>query len=71
MKSKAHYKKCVELGIKPIPTSVEEDDCVDPAGGFCESVGVSGDSDSETDTDADEGNEGETESSGMHKILDK
>ena len=23
MKSKAHYKKCVELGIRPVPTSVE------------------------------------------------
>lgn len=24
MKSKAHYKKCVELGISPVPTAVDE-----------------------------------------------
>ncbi|XP_054269603.1 transcription factor HIVEP3-like [Macrosteles quadrilineatus] len=28
MKSKAHYKKCVDLGISPVPTSVD-DSCVD------------------------------------------
>ena len=25
MKSKAHHKKCVELGITPVPTTVDED----------------------------------------------
>ncbi len=25
MKSKAHHKKCVEMGISPVPTTVEED----------------------------------------------
>lgn len=24
MKSKAHYKKCVELGITPVPTVVDD-----------------------------------------------
>lgn len=28
MKSKAHYKKCIELGITPVPTVVD-DSCVD------------------------------------------
>lgn len=26
MKSKAHYKKCTELGLNPIPTSLPDDD---------------------------------------------
>jgi hypothetical protein len=26
MKSKAHFKKCTELGLNPIPTSLPDDD---------------------------------------------
>ena len=31
MKSKAHHKKCVELGISPVPTSVEDTQMADSA----------------------------------------
>lgn len=54
MKSKAHYKKCCELGISPNEgTDVEGSEMVQ-----------SGETDDDTDSDGDEGNEGETESSG-------
>ncbi|KAL0851059.1 hypothetical protein ABMA28_006942 [Loxostege sticticalis] len=53
MKSKAHYKKCCELGINPNEGTEE--------GG--EMTQCSGETDDETDSDGDEGNEGETESS--------
>lgn len=56
MKSKAHYKKCCELGINPNEGN-------DMEGG--ETI-QSGETDDDTDTDGDEGNEGETESSGKH-----
>ncbi|XP_045778055.1 uncharacterized protein LOC123875952 isoform X3 [Maniola jurtina] len=54
MKSKAHYKKCCELGINP-------NDGNDGEG--VEMAQCSGETDDETDSDGDEGNEGETESS--------
>ncbi|XP_047532188.1 uncharacterized protein LOC125067588 [Vanessa atalanta] len=54
MKSKAHYKKCCELGINPNEgTDIE---------GVEMSQG-SGETDDDTDSEGDEGNEGETESS--------
>ncbi|XP_037866946.1 uncharacterized protein LOC101737452 isoform X2 [Bombyx mori] len=53
MKSKAHYKKCCELGINP-----NEGDCDTNEMAQC-----SGETDDDTDSDGDEGNEGETESS--------
>ncbi|XP_063822433.1 uncharacterized protein LOC135072453 isoform X1 [Ostrinia nubilalis] len=53
MKSKAHYKKCCELGINPNEGTEE--------GG--EMTQCSGETDDETESDGDEGNEGETESS--------
>ncbi|XP_026320269.1 zinc finger protein 40 isoform X2 [Hyposmocoma kahamanoa] len=53
MKSKAHYKKCCELGINPNEgNDIESGETVQ-----------SGETDDDTDTDGDEGNEGETESS--------
>lgn len=55
MKSKAHYKKCCELGINP-----NEGNDADNG----EMAACSGESGEETDSDGDEGNEGETESSG-------
>lgn len=55
MKSKAHYKKCCELGINPN----EENDA---EGG--EMAQCSGETDDDTESEGDEGNEGETESSG-------
>lgn len=57
MKSKAHYKKCCELGINP-----NEGEGNDADNG--EMAACSGESGDETDSDGDEGNEGETESSG-------
>lgn len=51
MKSKAHYKKCCELGINPNEGNDEMAQC-------------SGETDDDTESDGDEGNEGETESSG-------
>ncbi|XP_063616527.1 uncharacterized protein LOC134789808 isoform X1 [Cydia splendana] len=54
MKSKAHFKKCCELGINP-----NEGNDVD--GG--EMAPGSGETDDDSDSDGDEGNEGETESS--------
>ncbi|XP_037968333.2 uncharacterized protein LOC105389308 isoform X1 [Plutella xylostella] len=54
MKSKAHYKKCCELGVSPGEGA--DGDSGDAAPG-------SGEEDDETDSDGDEGNEGETESS--------
>lgn len=54
MKSKAHYKKCCELGINP--NEGNETEGGDNAQG-------SGETDEDTDSDGDEGNEGETESS--------
>ncbi|XP_030027601.2 LOW QUALITY PROTEIN: uncharacterized protein LOC115445458 [Manduca sexta] len=53
MKSKAHYKKCCELGINPNEGDVE----------IGESAQCSGETDDDTESDGDEGNEGETESS--------
>ncbi|XP_041974927.1 uncharacterized protein LOC121730122 isoform X2 [Aricia agestis] len=54
MKSKAHYKKCCELGINPNEGNDGEN---------MEMAQCSGETDDETDSDGDEGNEGETESS--------
>lgn len=55
MKSKAHYKKCCELGINPNEGN-------DTEGG--ELAQCSGETDDDTESEGDEGNEGETESSG-------
>lgn len=55
MKSKAHYKKCCELGINPNEGNDMESG---------ELAQCSGETDDDTDSDGDEGNEGETESSG-------
>ena len=72
MKSKAHYKKCVELGLNPLPTSVDEDygledeqedssmtsSCAERT-----SNNPDGDDDSDSD-DMSDGEDGENESSG-------
>ena len=63
MKSKTHHKKCVELGISPVPTSVPDDynSATDEPGvpGPSNSVLQAGDSDSEDgdDSDGEEDNE--------------
>ncbi|XP_059051260.1 uncharacterized protein LOC131846056 [Achroia grisella] len=54
MKSKAHYKKCCELGINP-----NEGNDIESG----EMTQCSGETDDDTDSEGDEGNEGETESS--------
>ncbi|XP_045510933.1 uncharacterized protein LOC123705870 [Colias croceus] len=56
MKSKAHYKKCCELGINP-----NEGNDSNPEG--VEMTPCPEETDDETDSDGDDGNEGETESS--------
>ena len=59
MKSKAHYKKCCELGINPNEGN-------DAEGG--EMAQCSGETDDDTESEGDEGNEGETESSGKYDL---
>lgn len=59
MKSKAHYKKCCELGINPNEGNEEGS----------EMTHCSGETDDETESDGDEGNEGETESSGKTLLV--
>lgn len=54
MKSKAHYKKCCELGINP--NEGNDAEC-------SELAQCSGETDDDTESEGDEGNEGETESS--------
>jgi len=59
MKSKAHHKKCVELGISPVPTSVE-DSMHD--GGYSDQDGSglhAGDSDTDDDDMDDDEDEDE------------
>lgn len=56
MKSKAHFKKCCELGIN----LVEDMESVELSQG-------TGETDDDSDSD-DEGNEGETESSGNYIV---
>lgn len=73
MKSKAHYKKCVELGLNPLPNSVDED-YEDPEEGSVTSSGgeramnLAEDEDSDTD-DMSEGDDNENESSGKIEIF--
>lgn len=58
MKSKAHYKKCVELGLNPVPITLDDDAEMDGdqnslAGGSSTIPGD--DSDSYSDSDGDDG----------------
>ena len=52
MKSKTHSKKCVELGIIPVPTSVEENQLDDSKSS--EDPAMAGDSDTDDGEDADD-----------------
>lgn len=64
MKSKAHYKKCVELGINPIPILVDDDADME---GDQQSISSERTSTHTADTDSDDdsdGDDGESESSG-------
>lgn len=71
MKSKAHYKKCVELGLNPLPSSVDDDSCLDDdqedssmASSSCGDRQLNmadGDEDSDTE-DCTDGEDGENES---------
>lgn len=66
MKSKAHYKKCEELGLTPLPPSVDDDGADDDTEGASMTSGdhtstVPGDSDTD---DLSDGEEGENDSSG-------
>lgn len=66
MKSKAHYKKCKELGLNPLPMSVDDDGLDDDMEGDSMTSGdqtstMPGDSDSD---DMSDGDDGGNESSG-------
>lgn len=66
MKSKAHYKKCEELGLTPLPPSNDDDGADDDTEGASMTSGdhtstVPGDSDTDDLTD---GEDGENDSSG-------
>lgn len=66
MKSKAHYKKCKELGLNPLPMSMDEDGLDDDMEGDSMTSGdqtstMQGDSDSD---DMSDGDDGGNESSG-------
>jgi len=52
MKSKAHSKKCVELGIIPVPTSADDNQMDDSKGS--EEIAIAGDSDTDDCDDADD-----------------
>ncbi len=52
MKSKAHHKKCVELGISPVPTAVEEEEDEHKSGAIAGTI--PGDSDSDDDDEDDD-----------------
>lgn len=73
MKSKAHYKKCVELGLNPLPSSIDEDSCMDDdqedssmASSSCGDRTINtADGDDDTDTDdMSDGEDGGNDSSG-------
>lgn len=71
MKSKAHYKKCEELGLTPLPLSVDDDGADDDTEGASMTSGdhtstVPGDSDTDDLTD---GEEGENDSSGKLIVI--
>lgn len=70
MKSKAHYKKCVELGLNPLPSAIDEDyNPEDEDSSMTSSCGertsnlADGEDDSDTD-DMSDGDDAENESSG-------
>lgn len=73
MKSKAHYKKCTELGLNPWPATIDDDSCLDDdhedssmASSSCgerTNHMADGDDDSDTD-DISDGEDGENESTG-------
>eukprot|EP00092_Neocalanus_flemingeri_P003719 GFUD01003996.1.p1 GENE.GFUD01003996.1~~GFUD01003996.1.p1 ORF type:complete len:2148 (-),score=343.88 GFUD01003996.1:108-6551(-) len=52
MKSKAHSKKCVELGIIPVPTSADDNQMDDSKGSG--EIAIAGDSDTDDCDDADD-----------------
>lgn len=71
MKSKAHYKKCEELGLTPLPPSVDDDGADDDTEGASMTSGdhtstVPGDSDSD---DLSDGEDGENDSSGKLETI--
>jgi Zinc finger, C2H2 type len=54
MKSKAHSKKCVELGIVPVPTSADDSSSDDPKSSGDMMMIVAGDSDTDDGDDGDD-----------------
>lgn len=77
MKSKAHYKKCVELGLNPLLSAVDEnynpeddaeDSSIASSGGEHNSNMVDGDDVSDSD-DMSDGDENDNDGSGKYIIL--
>lgn len=78
MKSKAHYKKCVELGLNPLPSSLDEeygmDDENEDSSMASSSCGertnhmVDGDDDSDSD-DMSDGEDGESSGKSCYSIF--
>lgn len=69
MKSKAHYKKCEELGLTPLPPSADDDGADDDMASMTSgdhASTVPGDSDTDDLTD---GEDGENDSSGKLSTL--
>uniref|UniRef100_A0A182TDB2 Uncharacterized protein n=1 Tax=Anopheles melas TaxID=34690 RepID=A0A182TDB2_9DIPT len=65
MKSKSHYKKCTELGLNPVPVSVDDDGADIDIEGDQQSISsertstIPGDSDTATDSDGDDTDDSE------------
>lgn len=68
MKSKTHYKKLAELGLKPLPYSMDddyddqEDSSITSSGG--ERVLLNADGDDDSDLDESDGDDNENSGSG-------
>lgn len=68
MKSKSHFKKCTELGLNPIPTSVDDDGGDIDIEGDQQSISsertstIPGDSDTGSDSEGDDSDDSDSES---------
>lgn len=71
MKSKAHYKKCVELGLNPLPTSVDDNYDMDDDQASSSGERISNMADGEDDSDTDDitdGDDGESTGNTFMKL---
>ena len=68
MKSKAHSKKCVELGIVPVPTTAEDQQMDDSKSS--EEIAFAGDSDTDDGDDADDLDEEDEDEQNLEEQFD-